>query len=108
MYPMDCRQKIANHYLLWLLLSSPFTGWSVLEADRVAMPKINRETLSQLRLPVPPLAEQHAIVDFLEAETLQLDSFVGKVESALLRLQEYRQALITAAVTGKIDVRAAV
>lgn len=107
MYPMNCRKKMVNHYLLWLLLSSPFTGWSVLEADRVAMPKINRETLSQLRLPVPPLEEQHAIVRFLEVETLKLDTFIGKIESAHLRLQEYRQALITAAVTGKIDIREA-
>ena len=41
----------------------------------------------------------------LWAETAKLDALVGKVEAAVERLQEYRTALITAAVTGKIDVR---
>ena len=40
-------------------------------------------------------------------ETAKLDALVAKVEIAIERLQEYRTALITAAVTGKIDVRRA-
>ena len=46
-----------------------------------------------------------AIAAYLDAETAKLDALVGKVEEAVERLQEYRTALITAAVTGKIDVR---
>ena len=57
-------------------------------------------------IPLPPLAEQRAIAAFLAAETARLDALVEKVEAAVERLQEYRSALITAAVTGKIDVRA--
>lgn len=52
-----------------------------------------------------PLPEQAALAAYLE-ETAKLDALVGKVEEAVERLQEYRTALITAAVTGKIDVRA--
>ncbi len=55
--------------------------------------------------PFPPLPEQTAIAAYLDAETAKLDALVGKVEAAVERLQEYRTALITAAVTGKIDVR---
>ena len=105
MYPMDGRGDINNRYLLWLLLSSQFTGWSVLEADRVAMPKINRDTLCELRMPAPPMDEQQIIADFLDRETAKIDQLIAKVETAIERLQEYRSALITAAVTGKIDVR---
>jgi type I restriction enzyme S subunit len=68
------------------------------------MPKINRDTLSELRMPVPPLPEQAAIAAYLDMQTAKLDALVGKVEEAVERLQEYRTALITAAVTGKIDV----
>ncbi len=56
--------------------------------------------------PFPPLPEQAAIAAYLDEETAKLDALVGKVEEAVERLQEYRTALITAAVTGKIDVRA--
>jgi len=61
-----------------------------------------------LRLVAPPAKEQHAIASFLLAETAKIGSMVGKVEAAIERLQEYRTALITAAVTGMIDVRGAV
>ncbi|NLG01963.1 MAG: restriction endonuclease subunit S, partial [Lentisphaerae bacterium] len=48
---------------------------------------------------------QAAIAAYLDAETAKLDTLVAKIEEAVERLQEYRTALITAAVTGKIDVR---
>jgi type I restriction enzyme S subunit len=54
----------------------------------------------------PEPAEQHAIADFLDRETGKIDRLMEKVEEAIERLQEYRTALITATVTGKIDVRA--
>ena len=105
MYPMASKGRLTNRYLLFLLISSRFTAWATLEADRVAMPKVNRETLNDLRLPIPPLAEQTAIADFLDRETAKIDKLITKIETAIERLREYRTALITAAVTGKIDVR---
>ena len=53
----------------------------------------------------PPKDEQLAISSFLDRETGTIDGMVAKVETAIERLQEYRTALITATVTGKIDVR---
>jgi type I restriction enzyme, S subunit len=94
-------------YVFWLLLSAQFAAWSVLESDRVAMPKINRDTLSGLHIPLPPFHEQIAIAHYLDTQALRIDTLIAKVESAIERLQEYRTALITAAVTGKIDVRRA-
>ena len=107
MYPLTCRKKLINPYLYWLLLSDQFSAWSVLEADRVAMPKINRETLNELRIPIPPKNEQVKIVDYLEVETAKVDCMLTKVNAVISSLTEYRQALITSAVTGKIDVREA-
>ncbi len=105
MYPLSGGRHFENRYICWLFLSQQFTAWSVLESDRVAMPKINRETLGELRMPVPPIPEQRAIAGHLDRETAKIDRMVAKVEEAIERLQEYRTALITAAVTGKIDVR---
>ena len=56
-------------------------------------------------IPLAPLDEQHAIADFLDRETAKIDGLVAKVETAIARLREYRAALITAAVTGQVDVR---
>jgi type I restriction enzyme, S subunit len=105
MYPLNGNSRFINPYLFWLFLSNQFTAWSILEADRVAMPKINRETLNGLKMPNPPLPEQHAIAHYLDNETRMINRMITKVEATIERLQEYRTALISAAVTGKIDVR---
>jgi type I restriction enzyme S subunit len=58
-----------------------------------------------IRSPVPPRDEQQAIVQHLELETAEIDALVAKVREAIERLKEFRTALISAVVTGKIDVR---
>lgn len=72
------------------------------------MPIINQDETKNLIVTVPPLPEQTAIATYLDRETAKIDRLVEKVDAAIARLQEYRTALITAAVTGKIDVRKAV
>jgi len=62
-------------------------------------------TLRNLSFPFPPLPEQTAIATYLDQETAKIDQLKQKIQEAIARLQEYRTALITAAVTGKIDVR---
>lgn len=57
---------------------------------------------------LPPPAEQHAIVAYLDRETARIDELTAKVEEAIELLGEYRTALITAAVTGQVDARGAV
>jgi type I restriction enzyme S subunit len=68
-------------------------------------PNLSQDELREIRIPTPPVTEQAEIVAFLDQETAKLDALVLKVEGAVERLQEYRTAIITAAVTGKIDVR---
>lgn len=69
------------------------------------LPIINQDETKNLIFTVPPLVEQSAIAAYLDRETLEIDRLSGQVDSAIDRLTEYRQALITSAVTGKIDVR---
>lgn len=66
---------------------------------------LRTESWTKLRLPVPPLSEQHAISDLLDDESRDIESAVSKLDEQMAKLHEYRQALITAAVTGKLDVR---
>jgi type I restriction enzyme S subunit len=56
-------------------------------------------------IPAPPYAEQEAIAGFLIKETTKIDGLIAKVHGAIDRLHELRAPLISAAVTGKIDVR---
>jgi type I restriction enzyme S subunit len=68
-------------------------------------PNLSQDLLRSIRVPTPPLPEQLAIVTSLDRETTGIDALVVKVRDAIDRLKELRTALISAAVTGKIDVR---
>jgi type I restriction enzyme, S subunit len=67
--------------------------------------RISRTQLGEQALVAPPLAEQVAITDRIDRELSGMARVAEKVEAAIKVLQEYRSALITNAVTGKIDVR---
>lgn len=54
---------------------------------------------------MPPVVEQREIVGFLDRETATMAALVIKANDAIAHLNEYRSALISAAVTGRIDVR---
>jgi type I restriction enzyme S subunit len=74
-------------------------------AVQAAQPNLAMEDIKGFPCLVPPICEQQAITGYLDRETMTIDRMVAKVVEAIERLQEYRTALITAAVTGKIDVR---
>jgi type I restriction enzyme S subunit len=69
-----------------------------------AQPKLTAENLGDISLPVPPEKEQYNIANFIDREVSRIDALTKKVEESIATLQEYRIALISAAVTGKIDV----
>ena len=61
--------------------------------------------LRSLVFAYPPTDEQYKIVEFLDNKCASLDLLIEKAEQAIQLMQERRTALISAAVTGKIDVR---
>lgn len=77
-------------------------------ADGGGQPNINQDKLRQLRVPCPPVREQREIVVHLDRETAELDAAIADAREAIALSKERRAALISAAVTGKIDVRGAV
>lgn len=70
-----------------------------------SMQNIGQDTIKNLVVALPPLAEQKLIATHIRDTTQKLDQLTRQSELAILRLTEYRSALITAATTGKIDVR---
>jgi len=73
-----------------------------------AVSQLSTEQISPYKVFSPPLPEQQAIAAFLDRETAKIDALSAKVTTVIERLKEYRTALISSAVTGKIDVREAV
>ncbi|MCW5602053.1 restriction endonuclease subunit S [Nitrosomonas sp.] len=69
------------------------------------MPRVSWDFLGNIILTVPPFSEQQTIASFLDRETTKVDELIAEAQRAITLLQERRTALISAAVTGKIDVR---
>ncbi len=71
-----------------------------------AQPKLTAETLGNLLLAYPPTStERKQIADYLDTQTSKIDTLIKNANQAIKLLKERRTALISAAVTGKIDVR---
>lgn len=66
---------------------------------------ITLEQLANMRIPLPPIEEQLKILAHLNRATARIDILIAKTKRSIELLREHRTALITAAVTGKIDVR---
>lgn len=75
------------------------------ERSGTAQPFVSVSTTLRRLWCFPPIAEQREIAAHLDRETGKIDALTGKAEDAIALLQEYRAALISAAVTGKVDVR---
>jgi type I restriction enzyme S subunit len=67
--------------------------------------RVNVEDIRGIIVPMPPQGEQKIIAEYLIQETEMFDSLLGEAKNTIALLQERRSALISAAVTGKIDVR---
>lgn len=67
--------------------------------------ELSSEKLGSFQLPTPPPQEQSTIATFLDHQTAKIDALMAEAERSISLMQERRNALISAAVTGKIDVR---
>ena len=67
--------------------------------------EISSNKLGAIRLPIPPISEQVAIVEYLDRANAEIDIAVARAERQIELLNEYRTRLIADVVTGKLDVR---
>ncbi len=93
-------------YLIFLIQDSFLVQTQLyLMSNATTIEVIYSDSLRQVIVPRPPINEQVAIIDRLNRETAKIDRLIDKAQMMIERLEEYRTALISAAVTGKIDVR---
>ncbi|NOQ63445.1 MAG: hypothetical protein GQ582_02905 [Methyloprofundus sp.] len=97
--------KLVPEYTYLLITSNGVISELSLESKGSTMDNLNTETLGRIRIPVPPEGEQNKILNYVEDILDKYKSLIGSSESAIVLMQERRTALISAAVTGKIDVR---
>jgi type I restriction enzyme S subunit len=99
------QNKILSQYLINYLNSSLLRQRIVSLSETTTMTTIAQPKISPLSILVPPINEQRKIIIYIEQQTKRLDELSAKVETAIERLHEYRAALISSAVTGKIQVK---
>lgn len=97
---------VDSHFLGYVFRAEFLISEVIAHSVGVSYPAINASDLMRLNVPVPPLEEQTAIAAYLDRETAKLNALTAEAQRATELLKERRSALISAAVTGKIDVRA--
>jgi len=99
------RTAIDSDFLSFLLVSEMGRYLVKLVSVEATRGRFSLADLKSVRLPIPPLVEQKTIAKHLSSILVRIDKMSEANELAIDRLTEYRTALITAATTGKIDVR---
>lgn len=94
-----------NKYLAYLFLSDLWRTQIRSRVTGVKVFSITKTILNFNTVLLPPIAEQQQIAEYLDKKTAEIDSTINKFKVQIDKLKEYRQALITEVVTGKIDVR---
>lgn len=98
--------RILPEYLVLFLGTSQVSEYWQLSKQGSTFNEVSIETVRELAISVPTVDEQRAIIAHVDAQSRNFDELLGAAEVAINLLRERRSALIAAAVTGKIDVRA--
>lgn len=100
------KTNLGSGSFLSLLLQSDYGQNKLLWSQTGALhPHLECGHVREIPIPLPPLQEQRAILQYLQERISEINVLVAKANDGIERLREYRTALISAAVTGKIDVR---
>ena len=103
---LRCSSRLNSDYLFYITKSELFRkngeAWMY---GAGGQKRVSDEFVKNFRFAFPPISEQKKIADFLDRETAKIDSLIEKEKQIIEKMKEYRTALISAAVTGKIDVR---
>lgn len=99
------KSRALSEFISYFASSRNYWDWIFSSLIQATIQNVSAEKYASLFLGVPPITEQQTICDYLDRETTKIDALVAKVCEGIEKLKEYRTALISAAVTGKIDVR---
>ena len=93
-------------FIHYMLNTPSFYQYIMLNNAGSAQPNISSTAIEDYQIPLPPLSEQQAIVQFLDKKTGQIDQSIALLETQKTDLQAYRQALITETVTKGLNPNA--
>lgn len=96
-----------NEYnsIFYLYFLSTIKDIIVMEASSATLPIFNQTQTKNIITPVPPSKEQVEIANFIAKKELEIKSIISKSQQEIELLKEYKTALISEVVTGKVDVR---
>ena len=98
-------ERVLSQFVYYYLNSHTAMSQATEQSVGAIQAHYNTSTLARLVVPEIPLDEQIRIVRYLDQATREIDALIAKVRQAIDLLKEFRTALVSAAVTGKIDVR---
>ena len=98
-------ERLIPEYAYLLITSDGVVSELSLESKGSTMDNLNTETLGRVRIQVPPTYEQNQILQYVGGVSGTYELLISNAEKAITLMKERRTALISAAVTGKIDVR---
>jgi type I restriction enzyme S subunit len=107
LYRFHAQPRRADPEFLVFSLRSPHVRFQIereASGTSASMKKVGQETIRELVLCLPPLDEQQQIISRLRPLLDRLDETVHRIEQQITKLREYRQTIISAAVTGQINV----
>ena len=102
---INCSQMLSRELLFFLLQSTFIKTFFDLEITGTTILNLSLQTIRNTPIPLPPIGEQVQIGAYLGLKTARIDALITKTERSIELLKERRSALITAAVTGQIDLR---
>jgi restriction endonuclease S subunit len=94
-------------FLFAFTQSTAFACWKDAIFNRATIQNIGADKYANLVVPIPPVPEQQAILDFVEKDIAPLRTAIARTEKEISLMQEYRTRLTADLVTGKLDVRGA-
>lgn len=99
-------KKVNRRFIAYVGQSDPINKQLSLNATASsAQPKLNKDNFKSVIFTFPIIEHQISIANYLDHETAKIDTLIEKADQGIKLIQERRTALISAAVTGKIDVR---
>ena len=97
---------LKNEYnpTFYLYFLSAIKDIIVMEASSATLPIFNQTQTKNIITPVPPTKEQFAISNYIKNQEIRIESIISKSQQEIELLKEYKTALISEVVTGKVDV----
>lgn len=99
------RERILPEFLYMVIKAAEPAIFAMVEMSGHGTRRLATENLARLNLPIPPVRTQAQIVSIIQSETSDVDAAIGKIQSEIDLVREYRTRLIADVVTGQLDVR---